>query len=119
MAEGRGKPEPTLEMRIAAIEDKLAHLGVSEDDLRTYFKVASQLAGRMGAGEPPGPYACGSCTHPVPCSPFVMPVPCYCIPVLPHVTPGINDCIPFFSSAMSAGGVGAQFGTLGKQQEEK
>ena len=47
MATEKEKPdERTLEMRLAAIEDKLKQLDISEDDMRTYQRVAQ----RLGAG---------------------------------------------------------------------
>jgi len=36
----------TLEMRLAAIEDKLAQVSVSEDEMKTYQKVSGVLASR-------------------------------------------------------------------------
>ena len=41
------KKEPTLEMRLAAIEDKLARLTVTEEEMAAYSKVAG-LAGARG-----------------------------------------------------------------------
>ncbi len=38
--------ERTLEMRLAAIEDKLQQMDISEEDMRTYQRVAQ----RLGAG---------------------------------------------------------------------
>jgi hypothetical protein len=39
----------TLEMRIAAIEDKLAQLHISEDEMAAYHKVSAAM-GRSGGG---------------------------------------------------------------------
>ncbi len=36
----------TLEMRVAELEDKLAQLHISEEEMQTYQKVASKLGGR-------------------------------------------------------------------------
>ena len=49
------KKEPTLEMRLAAIEDKLARLTVTEEEMAAYSKVAG-LAGARGSA-PSGPRA--------------------------------------------------------------
>ena len=45
------KKEPTLEMRLAAIEDKLARLTVPEEEMRAYSKVAdlARVAARRPA----------------------------------------------------------------------
>ena len=41
--------QKSLEMRVAELEDKLAQLHISEDEMKTYQKVASKL----GAGALP------------------------------------------------------------------
>lgn len=99
--------ERSLEMRIAAIEDKLGNLNISEEDMRVYNRVSAQLAGRAGSSPC---VAAQSFFH---CAIICY---CYCIPI--YNPPIINDCIPFFGGALGAGGIGAQFRTLGKQQEE-
>lgn len=43
------KSEKTIEMRLAEIEDKLAQMHISEEDMKTYQKVATAL-GMGGAG---------------------------------------------------------------------
>jgi hypothetical protein len=46
------QPDATksLEMRLAAIEDKLAQLHITDEEMATYNKVASILAQRGGGG---------------------------------------------------------------------
>lgn len=41
--------ERTLEMRIAELEDKLAQLSISEEEMQTYQKVSGLIAARGGA----------------------------------------------------------------------
>jgi hypothetical protein len=64
MSEQQPRPSPqeprTLEMRIAAIEDRLAQLTVTEEEMRAYQKVAALMTGRPAAAGPattsgPGP----------------------------------------------------------------
>jgi hypothetical protein len=53
----------TLEMRVAAIEERLAQLSVTEEEMRAYQKVAALMAGRpVGAGPltPPGSPSAGT-----------------------------------------------------------
>lgn len=45
MAESR---EKTLEMRIAELEDKLAKLHITEEEMRAYEKVSAILGGQVG-----------------------------------------------------------------------
>ena len=40
------KDSKTLEMRVAELEDKLAQLHISEEEMKTYQKVASKLGGQ-------------------------------------------------------------------------
>lgn len=53
--------EKTLEMRLAALEDKLSGMQVSEDEMRAYHKVAS-LIGAQAA-----PAAGAEALHPTAC----------------------------------------------------
>jgi hypothetical protein len=60
------KPDlKSLEMRIAAIEDKLSKLNISEEDLKTYQRVSAALGGgtEAAAAGPaiPAPDACQVC----------------------------------------------------------
>jgi hypothetical protein len=45
----------SLEMRVAAIEDKLAKLNITEEEMKTYEKVSSLMGGGVGAVSPQGP----------------------------------------------------------------
>jgi hypothetical protein len=98
--------ERSLEMRIAAIEDKLANLNISEEDLRVYNRVSAQLAGRAGSSPCVAAQSFFSCA-----------IICYCNCHI-YNPPCVNDCIPFYGGVLGAGGIGAQFRTLGRQQEE-
>jgi|SRR6185369_6110553 len=53
----------TLEMRVAELEDKLAQLHISEQDMATYQKVASQLG--TGAAAPQQCLQCLQCIQPI------------------------------------------------------
>jgi hypothetical protein len=57
---GRGsmaeeKELKSLEMRVAAIEDKLAKTQITEEEMRTYHKVAAAMGMTPGAGVPAAP----------------------------------------------------------------
>jgi hypothetical protein len=45
MAEKGGEESKSLEMRVAAIEDKLSKLHITEEEMKTYEKVAAALGG--------------------------------------------------------------------------
>jgi hypothetical protein len=47
--EKSGEQAKTIEMRLAAIEDKLAKMNITEDEMKAYHKVSSL----MGAGHDP------------------------------------------------------------------
>ena len=52
----------SLEMRLAAIEDKLSKLNISEEDMKTYEKVANALGTAGGqVGLTPNPDSCTVC----------------------------------------------------------
>ena len=57
--------EKTLEMRVAELEDKLKSLHVTEDEMKTYHKVASLVGGGPAAAAPAVPQACvvNQCIH--------------------------------------------------------
>ena len=46
--------QKTLEMRVAELEDKLAQLHISEEDMATFNKVAAKLNARSGLISPQG-----------------------------------------------------------------
>jgi hypothetical protein len=62
---------PTLEMRVAAIEDKLAGLQITEQEMATYQKVAALLAG--------GQAAAPAAAAPVAVAPALSPIVCTCV----------------------------------------
>jgi hypothetical protein len=49
----------SLEMRLAALEDKLAKLNITEEELKAYEKVSSMLGG--SASYTPAPDSCQIC----------------------------------------------------------
>jgi hypothetical protein len=56
VAEEKKPSEKTLEMRVAAIEDILAKLHITEEEMRTYEKVSNLLASNPArGGHPPAP----------------------------------------------------------------
>jgi hypothetical protein len=101
---------PTLEMRLAAIEDKLARLTVSEEEMAAYNKVAALTASRSGASAAAPALSPRQCTI----SPIISNCwgNCWvynCINC--HITPIIvNDCIQFAAGPASSG---AGFSRLG------
>ena len=60
--------QKTLEMRVAELEDRLAKIHITEDELKAYQKVASLVGGQAAAAGPtPQPFTCiGPCV-PNPC----------------------------------------------------
>ena len=107
----RGEEPRTLEMRLAAIEDKLAQMSISEEEMRAYHKVAALMGGRTPAAAP---------------SPQLSPTLCttyncvIAIPISVSVTPHHN-CAQFAAPmtmlgaapAGTANPVGAGFAGLG------
>ncbi len=58
--------EKTLEMRLAALEDKISGMQVTEEEMRAYHKVASMIGGH--AAPAAGTEAAGMLPlHPTPC----------------------------------------------------
>jgi hypothetical protein len=95
MAEEKSQAQPqTLEMRVAAIEDKLAALQITEQEMAAYQKVSSLLAGGRAMAVPSAaPLGVGSCVQPH----GVVYIPCWkpwtgcagtCIP---QVSPGFGS----------------------------
>jgi hypothetical protein len=55
VAEDKKQTEKTLEMRVAELEDKLAQIHITEEEMRAYHKVNNLLRGQpAGSAEPPG-----------------------------------------------------------------
>ena len=58
MAEGK---EKTLEMRVAELEDKLAKLNITEEEMKAYQKVSSMLGEGAAAAAPGQPSTSIAC----------------------------------------------------------
>jgi hypothetical protein len=102
---------PTLEMRVAAIEDKLAALQITEQEMAAYRKVASLLAGGQ-AGPATGPAAAAPALSPIVCviyQPCVRYQPCY------RFQPCIYECTcgPCACTQQYSAGTGSGFGSFG------
>lgn len=99
------KKERTIEMRLAAIEDKLSQLNVTEDEMKAYQKVSS-LMGSQAAG----PALSGGATAAYICYPILRH---RFIPRFRFIHPAeCNECGP---CAESGGGLtgGGGFGGFG------
>ena len=100
----------TLEMRVAELEDKLAQLHISEEDMATYQKVASKLGAASG---PTVPHVqaciaaqCMQCVNPI------IFQQCFRWPIIRPIF--WADCIPQECiQGGRGGGVGGGFGGLG------
>jgi hypothetical protein len=116
MSNNPSEREKTLEMRIAALEDKLAQSSVTEEEVKAYHKVASLIASQGGGAAAPAASAqMGSACVANNLSPIYNCIlHCY---IYPHVLPRphILDCIQFGTGGVTSGGA-TQFGALGKQQ---
>ena len=97
----------TLEMRVAELEDKLAQLHISEEDMATYHKVASKL-GAASASTVPHVQACiaAQCLQCV--NPIVTQACIRCIIRPIYWADCIQQCFQG-----GGGGVGGGFGGLG------
>jgi Na+-translocating ferredoxin:NAD+ oxidoreductase RNF subunit RnfB len=94
-------------MRVAAIEDKLGQMNVTEEEMRAYQKVASLMGGRAAAA-PMIPQVCTTCSNCV--SVIAIPISSNCI----HIRPvGINDCIQFSPQAVAANPLSGATGFAG------
>jgi hypothetical protein len=107
MAEEKKSGEKSIEMRLAEIEDKLAKLHITEEEMRAYQKVSSLLGGASGmeAGIDPTTAA-------------LSPTVCQISPrlrLVPRIVPRIvNECIcgPCACFTSGGGGMGG-FGGFG------
>jgi hypothetical protein len=102
----------SLEMRIAAIEDKLAQLTVTEEEMQAYRKVAALMGGAGAAATTSSAAARIPLTSPI----LTINNPIHIIHIIYpiHIGPVIvNDCIQAPTSQAAGSGIG--FGTLGKQ----
>jgi hypothetical protein len=97
----------SLEMRIAAIEDKLSKMSVTEDDIKSYNKVASLIAGSGAAPSATAHVGGVSTVIAHPCITFIRPItPIHIGPII------VNDCIQA-GQAVPAASTG--FEALGKK----
>ncbi|MCU1503949.1 MAG: hypothetical protein JWM12_3303 [Ilumatobacteraceae bacterium] len=56
------KPEKTLEMRVAELEDRLSQVHITEDEMKAYRKVAGLLgSAQTGTATPGGGTVAGGC----------------------------------------------------------
>jgi hypothetical protein len=98
---------PTLEMRLAAIEDKLARLTVTEEEMAAYSKVAGLAASRGGGSPAPvpalSPRVCSISSPVSHCWVYIQ----NCYIAQPIV---VNDCIQFLAGSASSGGGFARLG---------
>jgi hypothetical protein len=98
--------QKTLEMRVAELEDKLAKLNVSEDEMRAYQKVSAALG--AGGAQAAQPCVIQQSCHVLPCI-IRQCWPCWRSPCVPCVCPA--NCGPCACTPCAAGGAG--FGSLG------
>jgi len=102
---GQGK---TLEMRVAALEDKLAKLSITEEEMKAYEKV-SALMGTGAAAEPRlSPQTCTISHRPCVISPIYRP--CIITPISPicyECTCGPCACDPYAYARTMGGGFGS------------
>ena len=106
----------SLEMRIAAIEDKLSKLNITEDELRTYEKVAAALGGQTAAQAQPG-ISAGGCINECAIARGITPRgigPRGVVPrtIVPRFVCECNECMPFGGGGSGSFG-GGGFGGFG------
>jgi hypothetical protein len=110
---------PTLEMRVAAIEDKLAALQITEQEMAAYQKVAALLAGgQVAAPAAAAPVAAAPALSPTVCVPCIRYPSCIrypnciryiCTCICNECTCGpCSACTPQFGA-----GFGSGFGAFG------
>jgi hypothetical protein len=97
-----GQPK-SLEMRVAELEDKLAKVHVTEEEMKAYHKVSSALGAKGGAGIP---QVCviAQCIIRPSCTIYH----CIIYPCIQCINECGGGCI-----AGSGGATGGGFGTLG------
>jgi hypothetical protein len=102
----------SLEMRVAALEDKLAKLHITEEEMRAYEKVSSLLGGGAAA-QAGAPVAAPTPLIPQVCSivPRARFVQCWPIFRSPIINAECNGCGPCAGGGFS--GFGGGFGSFG------
>jgi len=120
MADEKEGQEKSIEMRVAELEDKLAQVHITEEELKAYHKVSALIAGQ-GAGTAAA--SCGGCISE--CGvmqPIRQPIVYQCIqciirqcirPIIRQ--PIIQQCYECFDCAPGpvGGQLGGQFGGFG------
>lgn len=100
--------EKSLEMRVAELEDKLSKIHVTEDEMKTYQKVASMMGGGAAAASPE---VSGGIASPISCIIRTCIIrTCIIRTCIIHC---INECTCGPCIAGGGGGVGGGFGGLG------
>ena len=105
-----GQPK-TLEMRVAELEDKLAKVHVTEEELKAYHKVSAALGARGGGAAPGIPQVCtiAQCIIRPNCISHCFIFNCiHCIQCIQCINECGGGCLPGSGGASSGG-----FGTLG------
>lgn len=113
MADDKKTGEKTIEMRLAELEDKLAKIHITEDELKAYHKVSSLIAGTGAVAEGP---AVASTMSPTVCAIFQCVIPRQVAVnrgITPRINRGINECNECGPCAQGGGGFGGGFGGFG------
>ena len=110
MAEVKAGQGQTLEMRVAALEDKLSKLNITEEEMRAYEKVSAL----MGTGMAPG--ATSPQLSPQVCT--ISPRMVFCWPpprgiIRPIIRGCECTCGPCACDPFSSTGFGGGFGSFG------
>jgi hypothetical protein len=106
--------DKTLEMRVAEIEDKLAQLHITDEEMKAYNKVASAMGMATGAASAAGSQAAP--VRPIAVSRYVCVCRIVCIinPCICPCGPGVcNECTCGPCIQGGGGGFGGGFGGFG------
>jgi hypothetical protein len=121
MADESKGQEKSIEMRVAELEDKLAQVHITEDELKAFHKVSALMAGPANQGAAAA--ACGGCVsecgvirQPIAilqCIQCVIRQPIIRQPIIRQ--PIIQQCVECFECQPGAPGgqFGGQFGAFG------
>ncbi len=106
MADKPSDPK-SLEMRVAAIEDKLAKMNITEEEMKAYEKVSALIGGGSGAAATPAQLSPQICT-------ISRQRIVYCWRCIrPIITVCECQCGPCIESGGGGGGFGGGFGGFG------
>jgi len=111
------KPDKTIEMRLAEIEDKLSQMHITEEEMKAYNKVATAMGGgAMSSGAMGGGAAGAQMSPQIPISRGISPIHRICIIRSICICP----CGPCFECTCGpcaciggGGGFGGGFGGFG------